>query len=79
MWQNKLNGILGLWIIVLAFLAFSESMHRILLVLTGLAITIIAFFGKKLIRSPKELVKYSENQKLQVQDKESSPDIKPVA
>jgi hypothetical protein len=60
MWQNKLNGILGLWVIALAFLGFSDSLHRILLVLTGVFIAVVAFWGNSLIMSNKELTERSK-------------------
>lgn len=55
MWQNKLNGILGIWVLFLAFGEFSESMHTLLLVITGIAIIIVAFFGKAIIKPVKEI------------------------
>ena len=59
MWQNRLNGVLGLWVMALAFLAFSVSLHRFLLIITGFAITLIAFWGNHLIKPTKDLVKES--------------------
>jgi len=55
MWQNKFIGVLGLWIIALAFLGFSDSLQRFLLVLTGLCIVLVTFWGKKLIKPTKDL------------------------
>ena len=60
MWQNRLNGILGLWVVALAFLGFSVSMHRVLLVITGLAITTIAFLGGFIIRPAKDVAAASK-------------------
>jgi hypothetical protein len=60
MWQNKLNGILGLCVISLADLGFSDSLHRILLVLTGVFIAVVAFWGNSLIMSNKELTERSK-------------------
>jgi len=53
--QNKVNGILGLWIIALAFLGFSVSFQRMLLVVTGIVIMLISFWGKSLVKSAKDL------------------------
>ncbi len=40
-----INGLLGLWIIVLGFLGFPSYIERILLIITGLAIATV-FFSK---------------------------------
>jgi len=50
MWQKNFCGFLGIWVIALAFLAFSESLHRLLLVLTGLIITATAFWGHRFFK-----------------------------
>ena len=73
MWQNIVNGLLGLWVIALAFLAFSVSMQRVLLVVTGLAITLVAFLGRVFIKPTRDLVKYAEEEK-----KEAVSDVKPI-
>jgi len=57
MWKNKLFGVLGLWIVALAFLGFSDSLHRVFLVLTGIAMIVFAFWDKKIVRPAKELEK----------------------
>ena len=45
MWQNWLNVILGLWIIVVAFLDMSGTSLVWTLVVSGAAITAFAFWG----------------------------------
>ncbi|PJE72924.1 MAG: hypothetical protein COV00_02430 [Candidatus Tagabacteria bacterium CG10_big_fil_rev_8_21_14_0_10_40_13] len=50
MWQKNITGILGIWIIFLALIDFSESLHKILLVSTGIFVALVSFFGKKIIR-----------------------------
>ena len=45
MWQNWVNGILGLWVILMAFLGFSASMSRILLIIFGLVIAVLGFWA----------------------------------
>ena len=45
MWQNWVNGILGLWVILMAFLGFSASMSRILLIISGLVIAVLGFWA----------------------------------
>lgn len=65
MWQNKVNNILAVWIIALAFLGFSDSLHRVLLVITGLTMVILSIFGKSLIKSSRDLLKeVKENEKI---------------
>lgn len=44
MWRNWFIGILGLWIVILAFLGFPPSVKRILMIVTGLAIALISFW-----------------------------------
>lgn len=44
MWRNWFIGILGLWILVLAFLGFPPSVKRILMIVTGIAISAISFW-----------------------------------
>ncbi|MDO8555052.1 MAG: hypothetical protein Q7R75_00590 [bacterium] len=56
MWQNKFNGVMGLWVVALAFLGFSDSTQRILLVLSGLAVAIASFWGKSFIKPTEELL-----------------------
>ncbi len=60
MLQNKINGILGVWVFLLAFLGFSETMHRFLLVLTGVAIAVIGLGGKYIFKSTKEIIKETQ-------------------
>ena len=45
MWQNWVNGILGLWIILMGFLGLSASLSRILLIISGLVIAILSFWA----------------------------------
>lgn len=71
MWQNKVNGALGIWVIALAFLGFSVSLQRFLLVLTGVAIAIIAFWGKSLVKPTEKLVQEIQPQEPQVKPGES--------
>jgi positive regulator of sigma E activity len=42
MWQHWVNGILGLWIILMAFSGLSGN--KILLIITGLIIAILSFW-----------------------------------
>ena len=41
--RHWINGVLGLWIILLAFLGFPSSVRKILLILTGLFVAIVSF------------------------------------
>jgi hypothetical protein len=56
MWQNVVNGILGIWVLALVFLPFSDSMHKVLLAVTGLAIAATAFFGRFIVRPAGDVV-----------------------
>lgn len=54
-WQNKVSGVLALWLVVLGFLNFSDTLQKILLVATAAAIALLSFFGKALFKSDSEL------------------------
>jgi hypothetical protein len=63
MWQNKMNGLLGIWIIALSLLGFSESLQRILLIFTGVVIAAIAFRGEVLIQPTRKLLEKTQEVK----------------
>ncbi|MBI2175360.1 MAG: hypothetical protein HYU35_01345 [Parcubacteria group bacterium] len=44
--MNWISGLLGIWVIVEQFLGFSPSASRILLVITGVVIAVLAFWPK---------------------------------
>ena len=56
MCQNKITVLLGLWIIALAFLGFSESLMKILLILTGFFVVVVSIRKRSLIKTDQELV-----------------------
>lgn len=58
MWHNKLNGILGIWVITLAFLGFSDSLHRVLLIITGLVIAVFSFWPHRIVKPIEELKEF---------------------
>ena len=45
MWQQWVNGILGLWVIVVAFLGFTGNTLMWTLVITGVVVAILGFWG----------------------------------
>lgn len=45
MWQNWLNALLGLWVIVVPFLGISGSTLMWTLVITGVAVAVFALWG----------------------------------
>ena len=45
MWQQWVNGILGLWVIVVPFLALQGGTLTWTLVVTGIVIAILGFWG----------------------------------
>ncbi len=45
MWQNFINGFLGLWVVLLGFLGLPASLSRILLVITGIIISVLSFWS----------------------------------
>lgn len=45
MWQQWINGILGLWVIVVPFLGLTDVQLSWTLSISGLAIAILGFWG----------------------------------
>jgi hypothetical protein len=45
MWTQWINGILGLWIIVASWTYMASGTGRTLLIVTGIVIAILGFFG----------------------------------
>mgnify|MGYP001615986553 FL=1 len=45
MWQQWLTGLLGLWLILLAFLGFNGNMLTWTLLLTGAVVSALGFWG----------------------------------
>lgn len=44
MWRNWLIGILGLWVIALAFFGFPQPAQRALMIITGIAVAFVSFW-----------------------------------
>lgn len=71
-------GVLGIWVVVLAFLGFSDSLHQLLLIVTGLAIAISGFWPRKIVKPADELIKMSRQlNPEQVQQQQQSVEQKP--
>ncbi len=45
MWQQWVNAILGLWLILSAFLGFSASAQTTNLVIVGIIVAVLGFWG----------------------------------
>ncbi|MDB4978564.1 MAG: hypothetical protein JWM56_750 [Candidatus Peribacteria bacterium] len=45
MWQQWVNGVLGIWIIAVPFLGLSAAQNLWVLAITGLVIAILGFWG----------------------------------
>lgn len=45
MWQQWINGILGLWVLVLAFLGLTGNALMWTLAVTGVVVAILGFWG----------------------------------
>jgi hypothetical protein len=45
MWQDWLNGILGIWVLVIPFIGVSGSSLTTTLVVTGVVIAILGFWA----------------------------------
>ncbi len=52
MWQIWTSGILGLWVILLAFLDFSSTLTTFFLIATGAALAALNFWLLSLIKTP---------------------------
>jgi len=44
MWRDWINGILGIWIVFLAFLGLPFNARAILMIITGLLIAFLSFW-----------------------------------
>jgi hypothetical protein len=45
MWQQWTNGILGLWVVIVPFLGLTGQQNAWTLVVTGLVVAILGFWG----------------------------------
>lgn len=45
MWKNWLNGILGIWVVIIPFLNFSLAWQRTVLIFSGFIIAILGFWS----------------------------------
>jgi len=54
MWTQWINGILGLWVIVASWTYMSSGTGRTLLIITGVVIAILGFFGGAIVPGRKE-------------------------
>ena len=45
MWQQWINGILGLWVIVVPYLGLTSTQFAWTLTITGIVIAILGFWG----------------------------------
>ncbi len=52
MWQIWTSGILGLWVILLAFLDFSSTLTTFFLVITGAVLAVLNFWLLSFIKTP---------------------------
>ena len=52
MWQIWTSGILGLWVILLAFLDFSSTLTTFFLIATGAVLAALNFWLLSLIKTP---------------------------
>ncbi len=60
MWQIWTSGILGIWIILLAFLDFSSTLTTFFLVATGVTLAALNFWMLSLIKAPERQYPDSE-------------------
>ncbi len=56
MHHRNLVVVLGFWVVALAFLGFSDSLLRILLVITGILLVIAGFKRQGIVKSQDELI-----------------------
>ncbi len=45
MWKQWVNGVLGIWIVLLPYLGFTSDIHTWLMVITGIVIAVLAFWS----------------------------------
>ncbi|MDP3762964.1 MAG: SPW repeat protein [bacterium] len=45
MWKHWVNGVLGLWVIIMPYLGFTATAHQILMVVAGIVIAVLSFWA----------------------------------
>ncbi len=70
MWRNWVNGILGLWITLLAFIGIPFNAKAILMIITGLAIAFLSFWKGASDKVRKEISTPVEKQEVKTEDEE---------
>ena len=55
MWKDWINGILGIFIVILAFLGFPSSIKAVLMIAIGLIIAFLSFWKGASARVKKEI------------------------
>jgi len=45
MWQDWINGVLGLWVILMPFLGFDPGLGKTLTIVTGVVIAVLGFWA----------------------------------
>ncbi|MEK7599021.1 MAG: hypothetical protein AAB474_01020 [Patescibacteria group bacterium] len=45
MWQDWVNGIVGVWIILMPFLGFDPGLHQTLMIISGIVVAVLGFWS----------------------------------
>jgi len=70
MWKDWINGILGLWVVLLAFIGIPFNAKAILMIITGLAIAFLSFWKGASDKVKKEISTPVESQEINTEDGE---------
>jgi len=70
MWKDWVNGILGLWVVLLAFIGIPFNVKAILMIATGLAIAFLSFWKGASDKVKREISTPVESQEVNTEDGE---------
>jgi len=60
MWRDWINGILGVWLVILGFLGFPASAKAILVIITGVVVASLSFWKGISAKARKEVAASAE-------------------
>lgn len=70
MWKDWINGILGIWIVFLAFLGLPFNTRVILMIITGLLIAFLSFWKGASCAADKRVSKEKEKLSVPTEERE---------
>ncbi len=66
MWRDWVNGILGVWLVILGFLGFPSSVKAVLVIATGIIIAFLSFWKGMSAKARKEVAASAEENETKI-------------